>query len=122
MYTMGKYRRNKEMMQRMYGAEALQEAFEGIMPQPIQIHNYIESWVNEPAGVLTVTDYKAFKKWCKENDISRLYWKEVGIDERMKINKGPAGTGLYFTDHRIKDHVIAFKNLDDLTFATLRWK
>ena len=119
---MGKYRRNKEMMQRMYGAEALQEAFNGIMPQPIQIHNYIDSWINNPAGTLTITDYKAFKKWCKDNSISRLYWKEIGLEHRMKLGKGPAGTGLYFTENTGKYHIIAFKFEDYLTYATLRWK
>jgi hypothetical protein len=102
---MGKYRRNKQMMQRMYGAEALQEAFEGIMPQPIQIHNYIDEWLPNKAGTLEIENFKEFKRWCKNNDISRLFWKEVTANE-----------------DRFKGHIIAFKNLDDLTFATLRWK
>ena len=63
---MGKYRRNKQMMQRMYGADALQEVFEGIMPQPIQIHNYIESWINEPAGMLKLQIIKHLKHGAKK--------------------------------------------------------
>lgn len=109
---MGKYRRNKEMMQRMYGAEALQEAFDGIMPQPIQVHEYIDGWLPNKAGTLTVDDFKAFKHWAKQNGISRLHWKEIG-QEMLWGN----------LDYRLgKGHNIAFKNVDDLTFATLRWK
>ena len=62
---MGKYRRNKEMMQRMYGVQALQEAFNGIMFPIIQIHNYIDSLINNPAGTLTIQIIKHLRNGAR---------------------------------------------------------
>lgn len=104
---MGKYKRNKAMMQRMYGADALHEAFAGIMPQPIQVYNYIQTWLPEAAGFVDVEDLKAFKRWCRSNEISKLHWHEVTNSNTSVV---------HYT------HKIALKNNEDWLLAVLKWK
>jgi len=92
----------------MYGAEALQFAFEGIMPQPIQVHDYIQSWLPDAAGFVELTDFKEFKRWCKSNDISKLHWHEVYKSNTLEVSVA-------------SKHKIAFKNNEDWLLAALKW-
>ena len=95
------------MMHDIYGEETVKEAFGGILPQPIEVFEYVNNWL-PGAGelVLKVKDgsagfntFRKFEKWAKKNEISPLHYK--------CMNYHPC--------------TIQFHTSEDLIYAKLYW-
>ena len=63
------------MMYDIYGEESVKEAFGGILPQPIEVFEYVNKWLpGEGELVLKAKNgrdgfktFKKFEKWAKQN-------------------------------------------------------
>ncbi len=76
------------MMYDIYGEESVKEAFGGILPQPIEVFEYVNKWLpGEGELVLKAKNgrdgfktFKKFEKWAKQNEISPLHYKCMAYD------------------------------------------